>query len=368
MTAANMILLSDLNQDELVAWAVERGLPAYRGRQLYKAVFGRLVTSLDEVTDLPGALRAALEGEIAVTPLVVQESRYHAEAETEKALFRMADGALIEGVLMDYPKERGGGRHTVCLSTQVGCALACRFCATGLQGFTRHLSPGEIVSQVLLFERALRQRGQHVTNVVYMGMGEPLANYDNTMKSVRLLTDPRGFGLGQRHITISTAGVVPGIRRLTREGLQIGLAISIHAATDEARSALMPINRRYPLDELLDACHEYVDATHRRVTFEYTLMSGVNDGPGDARALAARLRGLLCHVNIIPWNAVEGIPFHPSSRNRVEAFRRVLADAGLPVTVRDTKGSAIQAACGQLKTAATRERKMPLRPLPVAVG
>lgn len=363
-----MILLPDLTQDEMVAWATARGLPAYRGRQLYNAVFRRLVTSLDDVTDLPGDLRASLKDEVAVTPLMAEQSQYHAEAETEKALFRMADGALIEGVLMDYPAERGDGRHTVCLSTQVGCALACRFCATGLQGFTRHLSAGEIVSQVLHFERALRGRGGHVTNVVYMGMGEPLANYEHTIKSVRLLTDPAGFGLGQRHITISTAGVVPGIRRLTHEGLQIGLAISIHAATDEARSALMPINRRYALDELLDACHEYARVTRRRVTFEYTLMSGVNDGPGDARALAERLRALLCHVNIIPWNAVEGIPFQPSSRNRVEAFRQALANAGLPVTVRDTRGSAIQAACGQLKTAATRVRKTPLHPLPVATA
>lgn len=362
-----MLLLPDLTQDEMAAWAVERGLPAYRGRQLYAAVFRRLVMSLDEATDLPAALRDELRHEVAVTPLVVQQSVRHDAAETEKALFRMADGALIEGVLMDYPAERGGGRHTVCLSTQVGCALACRFCATGLQGFTRHLSAGEIVSQVLHFERLVRARGAHVTNVVYMGMGEPLATYENTIKSVRLLTDPRGFGLGQRHITISTAGIVPGVRRLAHEGLQVGLAVSIHAATDEARSALMPINRRYPLDELLDACHEYVTATHRRVTFEYTLMDGVNDGAGDARALAERLRGLLCHVNIIPWNLVEGIPFQPSSRQRVEAFRAELAAAGLPVTVRDTKGSDIQAACGQLKTAATRERRAPVRPLPIAV-
>jgi 23S rRNA (adenine2503-C2)-methyltransferase len=207
-----------------------------------------------------------------------------------------------------------------------------------------------------------------VTNVVYMGMGEPLLPYESTVKSVRLLTDPRGFGLGQRHITISTAGVAPGIRRLAHEGLQVGLAISIHAASDEARSALMPINRRYGLDELFDACHEYVRVTNRRITFEYTLMSGVNDGPGDARALAERLRGLLCHVNVIPWNPVAEIPFEPSSRARVEAFREVLAAAGLAVTVRDTKGSAIQAACGQLKTAATRARHAAPRPLPMAMA
>jgi 23S rRNA (adenine2503-C2)-methyltransferase len=220
----------------------------------------------------------------------------------------------------------------------------------------------------LHFERVLRERGEHVTNVVYMGMGEPLLPYENTIKSVRLLTDPAGFGLGQRHITISTAGVVPGIRRLAHEGLQVGLAISIHAATDEARSALMPINRRYGLDELLDACREYVAATNRRITFEYTLMNGINDGAGDARALAHGLKGLLSHVNIIPWNAVAEIPFEPSSRSRVLAFRDALAAEGVPVTVRDTKGSAIQAACGQLKTAATRDRRPALRPLPVATA
>lgn len=361
-----MILLPDLTHEQMVAWAVARGLPAYRGRQLYAAVFRRLATSFDELTELPRELRAGLAREATLSPLTVQESHRHEEAKTEKALFRLADGALIEGVLMDYPKERGGGRHTVCLSTQVGCALACRFCATGLQGWTRDLSPGEIAGQVMHFERMLRERGAHVTNVVYMGMGEPLLAYESTITSLHLLTDPRGFGLGQRHITVSTAGVVPGIRRLTREGLQVGLAISIHAATDEARSALMPINRRYGLDELLDACHEYINVTHRRISFEYTLMDDVNDGPGDARALAVRLSGLLCHVNIIPWNRVEEIPFQPSSPARIAAFRDTLAAAGLPVTVRDTKGSAIQAACGQLKTAATRSRRAGLRPLPVA--
>lgn len=350
----------------MVAWATERGLPPYRGRQLYAAVFRRLATSFDDLTDLPRDLRAELARDALLLPMTVQEQHRHAEAATEKALFRMHDGALVEGVLMDYPAERGGGRHTVCLSTQVGCALACRFCATGLQGWTRDLTPGEIAGQVLYFERHLRERGAHVTNVVYMGMGEPLLPYENTIKSVRLLTDPRGFGLGQRHITISTAGIVPGIRRLAHEGLQVGLAISIHAASDEARSALMPINRRYGLDELLDACREYIAATHRRVTFEYTLMSGVNDGVGDAHALAERLRGLLCHVNVIPWNPVAEIPFQPSTRARVEAFRDALVEAGLPVTVRDTKGSAIQAACGQLKTAATRARRAAVRPLPVA--
>ena len=363
-----MVLLADLTQDEMIAWVTARGLPAYRGRQLYAAVFRRLATSFDELTDLPRDLRTELAHEASLVPLVVQQRQRDEEAETEKALFRLADGALVEGVLMDYPSERGGGRHTVCLSTQVGCALGCRFCATGLQGWTRDLSPGEIAGQVLHFERVLRARGARVTNVVYMGMGEPLLPYENTITSMRLLTDPHGFGLGQRHVTISTAGIVPGIRRLAHEGLQVGLAVSIHAATDEARSALMPLNRRWGLDELLDACREYVELTHRRITFECTLIGGVNDGQDDARALAERLRGLLCHVNLIPWNRVDEIPFQPSSRGRVEAFRDVLAAAGLPVTVRDTRGSAIQAACGQLKTAATRARRPTLRPLPVATA
>lgn len=361
-------LLADLTREEMVAWAIGRGLPAYRGRQLYAAVFRRLAGSFDEMTDLPLTLRAELARDASVAPMTVQARQRDDAAETEKALFRLTDGALVEGVSMDYPAERGGGRHTVCLSTQVGCPLACRFCATGLQGWTRNLSPGEIVGQVLHFERVLRARGSRVTNVVYMGMGEPLLPYEQTLKSVRLLTDQRGFGLGQRHLTISTAGVAPGIRRLAHEGLQVGLAISIHAATDEARSALMPLNRRYGLDELLDACREYVRETNRRITFEYTLISGVNDGVGDARALAVRLRGLLSHVNIIPWNVVEDIPFEPAPRARVEAFRDALLAAGLPVTVRDTRGSAIQAACGQLKTAATRARHVVARPLPVATA
>jgi 23S rRNA (adenine2503-C2)-methyltransferase len=363
-----MQLLADLTREEMVAWVAARGLLAYRGRQLYAAVFRRLATSFDELTDLPRDVRTELAQEASLVPLLVQQRHRDKQAETEKALFRLADGALVEGVLMDYPGERGGGRHTVCLSTQVGCALGCRFCATGLQGWTRDLSPGEIAGQVLHFERVLRARGARVTNVVYMGMGEPLLPYENTLTSVRLLTDPHGFGLGQRHVTISTAGIVPGIRRLAREGLQVGLAVSIHAATDEARSALMPLNRRWGLDELLDACRDYVEATHRRITFECTLIGGVNDGPDDARALAERLRGLLCHVNLIPWNRVDEIPFQPSSRARVAAFRDVLAAAGLPVTVRDTRGSAIQAACGQLKTASTRARRATLRPVPVATA
>ncbi len=359
------VLLADFDESEMVAWAVGRGLPAYRGRQLYAAAYRRLATSFDELTELPRDLRAELAQVATLTPLAVQESRRHEAAETEKALFRLHDGALVEGVLMDYPSERVS-RHTVCLSTQVGCPLGCRFCATGLQGWTRDLSPGEIAGQVIHFERVLRARREHVTNVVYMGMGEPLLPYENTIKSVRLLTDPRGFGLGQRHITISTAGVVPGIRRLAHEGLQVGLAISIHAATDEARSALMPINRRYGLGELLDACREYVALTHRRISFEYTLMNGVNDGAGDARRLAGLLHGMLCHVNIIPWNRVEEMPFEPSPRSRIEAFRDILAAAGIPVTIRDTRGDAIKAACGQLKTGATRARRPISAPLPVA--
>ncbi len=365
-------LLTGMTQNEMVAWTVARGLPALRGKQLYAAVFKRLATDFDELTDLPRDLRADLAREATLAPFAVELSERHAAAQTEKALFRMADGALIESVLMHYPKTAYSvERNTVCISTQVGCALACRFCATGLQGWTRDLTPGEVVGQVLHFERVLRARGGRVTNVVYMGMGEPLLPYDNTIKSVKLLTDPQGFGLGQRHITISTAGVVPGILRLAREGLQIGLALSIHAATDEARSSLMPINRKYGLDEVLDACRTYVDETHRRVTFEYIMMAGVNDGEGDARALATRLRGMLCHVNIIPWNRVEGIPFEPSSARRIDEFRIALAATGLPVTVRADKGSQIQAACGQLKTAVTRERVVKaaaLRPLPVATA
>jgi 23S rRNA (adenine2503-C2)-methyltransferase len=242
------------------------------------------------------------------------------------------------------------GRQTVCISSQIGCALGCPFCATGQSGFKRNLSAGEIVDQVLYSARLLKVQGQAVTNVVFMGMGEPLANYDATWAAIQILNDRRGFGLGARRFTISTAGWVPGIRRLAQEKLAVGLAVSLHAADNALRDHLVPVNRRYPISDLVAACGEYAKRRGRRVSFEYALIQDVNDDLGQARELGHLLRGLLCHVNLIPLNPTEGCDYRPSSRERVLAFRRVLSRMGVASTVRLARGIDIQAGCGQLRS------------------
>jgi len=260
-------------------------------------------------------------------------------------LFSLPDGPTIESVLMHYKR-----RHTVCLSTQVGCPIGCPFCATGQAGFERDLSPGEIVEQVLYFARELQEAGQRLTNLVFMGMGEPLLNWEATWKAVQALTDPRRFGLGARHITISTAGFVPGIEALTREGSQVGLAISLHAANDELRERLVPLNRRYPLEVLMEACRDYVKRTGRRITFEYALIEGLNDSPSHGQELAGLLSGLLCHVNLIPLNPTAECAWRGSPKDVVLAFQRKLLKEGVPVTARIDRGLDIQAGCGQLRS------------------
>jgi 23S rRNA (adenine2503-C2)-methyltransferase len=251
-------------------------------------------------------------------------------------------------------------RRTLCISTQVGCAMGCVFCATGQMGFKRHLSSGEIVEQVLFFARQLKSQGERVTNVVVMGMGEPFHNYNNTLAAVDRLNDPEGFNLGARHFTISTVGIVPQILRFAREKRQVNLAISLHAANDEARAALLPVNRKYPLEMVLDACREYVDKTHRRITFEWALIRGVNDTPQVAAELAHHLKGLLCHVNVIPLNPTKKYPGQATTRERAEAFKSVLEEKGIPCTIRIRRGIDIQAGCGQLADPAAAAR--PTRP------
>jgi 23S rRNA (adenine2503-C2)-methyltransferase len=248
-------------------------------------------------------------------------------------------------VLMAYRR-----RHTVCVSTQVGCAIGCPFCATGQGGFERDLTAGEIVAQVLHFGRQLKAQSERVTNVVFMGMGEPLANYRATWLSIARLNDPAGFNLGARRMTLSTVGLVPGIRRMAAEPLQVGLAVSLHAPTDRLRDRLVPVNRRYPLAQLMAACREYVEITKRRVTFEYALMNEINDAPQQAAQLADLLADLLCHVNLIPLNPTQAASSYTASpRTRVMAFRAVLLRRGIPVTLRLRRGLDIQAGCGQLR-------------------
>lgn len=318
------------------------GEPRYRVDQVWEGLH-RQAREPSEITSLPKALRARLERELPAALRPVAESVADG-GDTVKFLWELGDGARVETVLMHYPD-----RSTVCVSTQAGCAMDCSFCATGQSGFERHLSVGEIVEQVVRAQRvaAAGTTPRRVSNVVFMGMGEPLANFANTWAAVQRLHGD--VGIGARHLTLSTVGLVPGIRRLGSAGLPVNLAVSLHAADDELRDELVPINRRYPLEQLIEACEGYHAATRRRLSLEWALIDGVNDRPTDAAGLARIARRLRAHVNLIPLNPTPGYPVRGSSPARVEEFRDELADLGVNVTVRDTRGSDIDAACGQLR-------------------
>ena len=316
--------------------------PQYRTRQVYQALTRGLVTDFHEITTLPLRLRSALADRLCPVTLTPVDSVGDARDAVEKTLFAAADGAPVEAVLMTYPK-----RATVCVSTQVGCAVGCAFCASGRLGLRRDLKAEEMVDQVLHFARLLRERARVVSNVVFMGMGEPFHNYDETLRACRLLNDPDGFDLGARSMAVSTAGVVPGIDRLAREPLQVHLAVSLHAGTDELRDRLVPLNRTYPLDEVFAACARYVRSTHRKVLYEYVVMDGVNDTDEQAQALAPRVRGPYAHLNLIAYNETGG-EFRRPQAARLAAFKERLEAAGVDVTLRRSPGAAIDAACGQL--------------------
>jgi 23S rRNA (adenine2503-C2)-methyltransferase len=329
-------------QAQLAIW----GEPSFRARQLWRWLYVHLAEDFAEMTNLPRALRERLGQFYRLSPLTLVEEAVSADRFTRKVLFRLPDGETVESVWMEYDQ-----RQTVCVSSQVGCALGCTFCATGQGGFVRDLSPAEIVDQVLYFARR-SQRGasqREASNVVLMGMGEPLLNYDAVWQAIETWNDHQGFNLGARRITISTAGYVPGIRRLAQESLQVGLAVSLHAAEDGLRDQLVPLNRRYPLAELLAACREYVAQSGRRITIEVTLIEGLNDSPDQARQLARLLRGLDCHVNLIALNPSPGIDYRPSPRHRVRAFQHALVEQQVAATVRLRRGVDIQAGCGQLR-------------------
>jgi 23S rRNA (adenine2503-C2)-methyltransferase len=332
-------------------------LKPYRLRQLYRAANKELLAGPGEVTTLPKELRGALVAGgaafSAIEPVLLQRS---SDAQTTKGLFRLRDGKEVEAVLMEHY----GDRTTLCVSSQAGCAFACAFCSTGQAGFNRNLTAGEIFDQAWFFAREVRPRGKRITNVVFMGMGEPFHNYEAVMEAVALLNDPHGFGLGHRHITISTVGLVDKIDAFAGEHTQVNLAISLHAPTDELRSRFMPVNRRFPIAELMAACERYVAATHRKVFFEYVMLAEVNDSDESARDLAALMRGHLYHVNLIPYNSTPDAAFRATPDARIWEFAAILDAAGVPVTVRQNMGRDIAAACGQLRAETQPKAQQPI--------
>ena len=349
--------LYDLTLTELEERVEALGAPRYRARQVRAWAFRRFARSYDDMSNVPAPLRRRLAAELPFPETRVVAELRSDDGLTRKRLIRLADGRLIEAVLMLYdPRSDSRGRATVCVSSQAGCAMGCVFCATGQGGFERNLTAGEILAQVTGFAREQADAGgQPLTNVVFMGMGEPMANWPAVWRAVETLNAPDGVGMAARHITISTVGLIPGIRRLADEPLQVGLAVSLHAPDEALRERLIPTAHRYPLPAIIAACREYVARTGRRVTFEYCLMAGVNDAPEQARALAALLDGVLCHVNIIPVNPTadarmsDGPYGRRPSRARTLAFQRELTARGVACTVRVEKGVEISAACGQLR-------------------
>jgi 23S rRNA (adenine2503-C2)-methyltransferase len=339
----NPVLVYDLDLPALVELFRGWDEPGFRAKQAWQGLYKNFWQSANEFTNLPKPLRERMAASLVFQPLEPTLKLDSSDGQTRKTLFRLADGRQIEAVLMRYDN-----RRTLCISTQVGCAMGCTFCATGQMGFKRHLSSGEIVAQVMYYARLLKQEELSVTNVVLMGMGEPFHNYANTMAAIDRLNDPEGYHFGARRFTISTSGLAPAIRQFSREKRQVNLAVSLHAVDDDARTAMMPINKRHNLRELMDACHEYVQSTGRRITFEWALIHEVNDNPETARRLAALLKGLLCHVNAIPLNPTTGYQGQPTSRERAAAFQGILEESGIPCTIRMRRGIDIQAGCGQL--------------------
>jgi 23S rRNA (adenine2503-C2)-methyltransferase len=351
--------LYDLTHAQLTLMLREWGEPRFRADQIWRWLYRSLANDFVTMSNLPAQLRERLATETTLALLTPLDQEESPTGETCKVLFELRDGHTIESVLMRYHD-----RKTACISTQAGCAMGCTFCATGQGGLSRNLSAGEIVAQLLHFAREIRQAEiaqasaqgilaslpEHpVTNVVLMGMGEPLANYAPTLQAIETLIDARGYNLGVRQFTLSTVGLVPGIRRLAATGLPITLAVSLHAPEDELRNQLLPINRRYPLRELMSTVHDYVEKSGRRVTIEYALIDAVNDTLDQAQQLATMLDSLQCHVNLIPLNPTPGSSLRPSPRDRVDAFRDVLVGLGISTTVRIRRGIDIEAGCGQLR-------------------
>ncbi len=341
-----IINVYDLDPDALEREMVALGEPAYRGRQLFQALYTGLVENAGQVHALPQDLRSRLAERVVFGTMQAEIKLDSSDGQTTKTLFRLDSGEAIEAVLMRYRK-----RRTLCISTQAGCAMGCVFCATGQMGFRQNLTSGQIVEQVVYYTRLLQLEDDRPTNIVLMGMGEPFHNYEATMAAIDRLNHPNGMNLGARRFTLSTVGLVPAIRRFAKEKRQVNLAVSLHAIDDELRTSMLPINRRYPVETLLEACRDYVAETGRRITFEWALIKGVNDTREHAEQLGDRLAGINCHVNVIPLNPTDGYSGKATSKMQALAFQQALDKRGIPCTVRIRRGIDIRAGCGQLVVA-----------------
>jgi 23S rRNA (adenine2503-C2)-methyltransferase len=340
--------LMDFDYSQLESALQSVGEPKFRAQQIWEGIFHSQVLEVDSITAIPVSLRNKLNEKyiyLSLTPI----SEYHSKDQsTEKILFETFDKKKIETVLMKY-----NTRNTLCISTQSGCAMGCVFCATGQMGFYKNLSSSEIVEQVLFFSRRLKKIDEKVTNIVFMGMGEPFHNYESTMKAIDILGNPKGMNIGARRMTISTVGVVPQIIRFADENRQVNLAVSLHTIDNSIRNNMMPINKKYPVEKLLKACAYYIEKTNRRISFEWALIEGENDSTEIARKLAKRLRPLLCHVNLIQLNPTEKYSGTGSSNTSAQEFKVILENAGIPCTIRLRRGIDIHAGCGQLATSVT---------------
>ena len=332
--------IKSMNKEELKDLMVQVGEKPFRAKQIYSWLHEHLVTSYEEMGNIPGKLKEKLK-EYPITALEMVDEQISAIDGTRKYLFRLSDGNVIESVLMRY--KHG---NSVCISSQVGCKMGCRFCASTIGGWTRNLLPSEMLDQIYRIQSIT---GERVSNVVVMGTGEPMDNYDNIVRFVHLLSEEGGLNISQRNITVSTCGIVPKIYELAKEKLQITLALSLHAPNDEKRRELMPIANRYSMDEVLDACRNYFQETGRRITFEYSLVAGVNDSDEDAKELSSRIHDINCHVNLIPVNPIRERDYVQSNAHVIEAFKEKLERSGLTVTVRREMGRDIDGACGQLR-------------------
>jgi 23S rRNA (adenine2503-C2)-methyltransferase len=342
----------DFTQEELAEWLVSQGEKNFHAKQLFQWVYEKSVTDWEKMTNLSKDLRQKLSEKLKLPSLQLVRIMPSNDHETYKFLWKLSEGTFVESVLIC-----SGDRRTVCVSSQVGCPAKCAFCASGKEGFKRNLRPSEIVEQVVQINHWLADKGERVSHIVYMGMGEPFKNYDAVVRSINLLSDPNTLNISQRRITVSTVGVVEGIKRLTNEGLKVNLVLSLHAPNQHIRQKIIPYARKYPLDDIMAAMEGYTQKTKRDITYEYTLIAGINDHPDHAHELSHLLKGRQCTVNLIPYNPVVGFKLKRPEKKAIKDFRSVLFGSRIPNTCRYTKGDDIAAACGQLALHETKKEE-----------